>query len=202
MIFPQHPARILWIFVGVAFIMYECVAVPILLCFDTDPVGAFKVFGYVVTFYFLGDVLISFFTGYQTPAGETILEPGIVISRYLRSWFVPDMLASVPLDMLLAGTGSGGGRSFKLMRFLRLLRLARLIRIMKLKTIMNVVEARMEGNTMFRFASRLFKLLGFLAMAMHWCACLWYLWGTLEKEQGESQDSWVKVPGGPRIQQH
>merc|ERR1719359_2264954 len=41
---------------------------------------------------------------------------------------------------------------------------------------------------MFRFASRLLKLLGFLCMAMHWCACLWFLVGNQET----SETSWVE----------
>lgn len=47
----------------------------------------------------------------------------------------------------------------------------------------------MEGNVLFRFSSRLLKLLGFLGLAMHWCACLWYLIGTVENEEY----TWVKI---------
>jgi len=46
--------------------------------------------------YFFADLLLRFRTGYLTDEGELVMDPQMVARRYLRGWFVVDLLLSVP----------------------------------------------------------------------------------------------------------
>jgi hypothetical protein len=91
-----------------------------------------------------------------------------------------DLAASIPFEDLylmfaeINEDEEGGSMELKLLgllKLVRLLRLGRIIRYMKVK----------QG---FKVGIRMFQLLLFLVMMVHWISCLWYL---LIRERG----SWV-----------
>ena len=54
-----------------------------------------------------------------------------VACRYLRGWFILDLIASFPFDLLVSGGGGGGTslvKMFKLPRLLRAMKVARLLK--------------------------------------------------------------------------
>ena len=71
----------------------------------------------------------------MTPVADQVLvmEPKAVATHYLRTWFVLDLVASLPLDLLLRG---------RRLDILRLPRLLKIIRMMHYKSFSQAGQAQ------------------------------------------------------------
>ena len=118
-------------------------------------------------------MILQFVTSFKhtrgSQAGRLETDPKIVALNYLKSWFFIDLLASIPIDLiLLLATGSTSGASlnklFKLLRGVKLMRILRMSRLWQ----------RLLQKTKINPAIvRLFKLLGLLMFQWHWIGS-WY----------------------------
>lgn len=63
---------------------------------------AYLLFSVDVTF--IIDILINFRTTYVNAADEVESDPAKIAMHYLRGWFVIDLVAAIPFDLLLFGT--------------------------------------------------------------------------------------------------
>jgi hypothetical protein len=97
-------------------------------------VGAWKVFELLLDLFFCLDVLLNFFTGFHDAGGLYVNSRRQIAGRYLRGWFVLDVLSSVPVDYLseLAAGNANSLESLRLVRMLRLVRLLKLFRMSRL----------------------------------------------------------------------
>lgn len=53
---------------------------------------------------FIVDILINFRTTYVDIADEVESDPAKIAMHYLRGWFLIDLVAAIPFDLLLFGT--------------------------------------------------------------------------------------------------
>ena len=91
-----------------------------------------------------------FNTGYLDDFEFAIMDRKRVRDQYLATWFIPDVLSSVPIEIieLVATTGGDGAylRASKLLKLLRLSRIAKIFRIMKLSKLAKTFqEIRVSG---------------------------------------------------------
>ena len=110
-----------------------------------------------------------------------------IARRYLRTWFVIDLVSSVPFDALGMIPSATYLRRFKPLRLVRLLKLAR---VAKLKRIL----ARWEAYAVFAVSYAtlsVLKLSAMLAVFAHWSACLWGL-AANPSFVGEDAWSWIR----------
>jgi len=154
------------------------------LCFKVAPAGVFFAISSVIAVYFLLDIVINFFVGYVDKEGLVVMHLAPIAKKYLSSWFILDIVASVPLEWMELNSSAN---QLRVIRFLRLLRMARLMRLMKMKSLMSSVEEMVEGNQLVQFTIGLAKLLGALFVTTHWAACIWWAVGA-KARRGES---WV-----------
>ena len=66
---------------------------------NTDEGTAIFALDRLVDVFFVMDIFFNFYTGFTT-AGKMILEPRRIAREYLRTWFVLDVIASIPFDLL------------------------------------------------------------------------------------------------------
>ncbi|KAM9163491.1 voltage-gated inwardly rectifying potassium channel KCNH2 [Pangshura tecta] len=61
----------------------------------------------LVDIMFLIDILINFRTTYVNSNEEVVSQPGRIAIHYFKGWFLIDMVAAIPFDLLVFGSGSG-----------------------------------------------------------------------------------------------
>ncbi|CAE7338925.1 KCNH7 [Symbiodinium natans] len=101
---------------------------------EGDLVSPIGVFNILTNAFFFADMVLQFFIAYpiETRYGPRWVQIKKMIAlRYLRGWFLIDLMSTLPLDYLSPGTGLGLLRTIRLLRLLKLLRLARGIRVVR-----------------------------------------------------------------------
>uniref|UniRef100_A0A8C9TLP1 Potassium voltage-gated channel subfamily H member 7 n=1 Tax=Scleropages formosus TaxID=113540 RepID=A0A8C9TLP1_SCLFO len=60
----------------------------------------------IVDIMFIIDILINFRTTYVNANEEVVSHPGKIAIHYFKGWFLIDMVAAIPFDLLIFGSGS------------------------------------------------------------------------------------------------
>ena len=120
---------------------------------------------------FIIDLLVNLRTTYVKHNEELVTNASKIAKHYLKGWFLIDVTAAIPFDILfsLLQTG-GGGQSTTLMGLLKTARLLRLVRI-----------ARKLDRYSEYGVGVLILLTATFALIAHWLACIWYAIGRLER---------------------
>nr|QBP05213.1 potassium voltage-gated channel 11a [Petromyzon marinus] len=63
----------------------------------------------MVDIMFMVDIFINFRTTYINKNEEVVSHPGKIAIHYFKGWFLIDMVAAIPFDLLIFGSGSGSG---------------------------------------------------------------------------------------------
>lgn len=122
------------------FVLFPCFIIPLIFIIIILPLLLPPLLFFFVQYFsillLLGiestekDLILSFRTGYFEE-GELEMDPAIIRSNYLRSWFVVDFLSAIPVDMI----STEKSRSMSLLKLVKLLRLLRLLRMFRLNRI-------------------------------------------------------------------
>eukprot|EP00439_Symbiodinium_sp_Y106_P014783 s1126_g2.t1 len=145
---------------------------------ESYPFSVMGVFNILTNAFFLADMGLQFFIAYpiETRYGPRWVQSRKLIAlRYLRSWFVIDLMSTMPLDHISPGTGLGLLRTIRLLRLLKLLRLARGVRVVR--------RYQAEFGVSYRKSTLYLLFLSVLAVS-HWIACTL---GIIHKFQIESE---------------
>lgn len=122
------------------------------------------------------DIVFNFRTTYvNSKTGTEVISPvKITLNYVLYGRFIIDLLATIPFELIVAVILPDTNFSFQifgLLKLVRLLRLGRIITYMKFK----------QG---LKIGFRIFQLLFFLLLLVHWIGCLWYMLVS-------TRDSWI-----------
>jgi hypothetical protein len=130
----------------VLLLVYTAIFVPYKIAFyDEDP-ATVVIVDYCVDILFFTDVIVNFITSIEDPVRQTIIKnPKAIASAYLQGWFILDLTACLPFDLLFGlfdpANGSGVDKNsvenrklIKLARLYRLIRIVRMLKIFKMNT--------------------------------------------------------------------
>ena len=85
---------------------------------------------------FIIDIILNFFFVEEDVDGEIILDQKRIAASYLKSWFFVDVIASIPVSIIVLFSEESEGlvsiRFLKLTKFTRLYRLLTLFKMIKL----------------------------------------------------------------------
>ncbi|KAG7464114.1 hypothetical protein MATL_G00183840 [Megalops atlanticus] len=132
----------------------------------------------IVDIMFIIDILINFRTTYVNLNEEVVSHPGKIAIHYFKGWFLIDMVAAIPFDLLIFGSGSD--ETTTLIGLLKTARLLRLVRV-----------ARKLDRYSEYGAAVLMLLMCIFALIAHWLACIWYAIGNVEKPYLEHKIGWL-----------
>jgi len=168
-----------WDLVVILLALYNCVSIPYEVAFNTKITDHWlmTIFNYVVDVCFFLDVVMNFRTTYinNKTGSEVISQKRICLHYIIGGRFWVDLLASIPFELVISlfigDTSSGNLQLLGLLKLVRLLRLGRIITYMKFKSSLKI-------------GFKMFQLLLFLLLLVHWIGCLWYI-------MVRSKDSWL-----------
>ncbi|KAI3381575.1 hypothetical protein SNEBB_008734 [Seison nebaliae] len=195
-----HPCsnfRFYWDLLMLGLLMANLIILPVAISFFNDRHYPTKwlTFNIFSDSFFILDVVVNFRTGILTNdyAEEIILEPKAIANHYLRTWFVIDMLSSLPLDYIFiifedTDTNSSyvkTGRAFKVLRLTKLISLLKLLRVSRL---IRYVRQWEEFLSVAGMVMRILNLVCLILLLGHWNGCLQFLVPML---QDYPEDSWV-----------
>uniref|UniRef100_H3ARA5 Potassium voltage-gated channel subfamily H member 6 n=1 Tax=Latimeria chalumnae TaxID=7897 RepID=H3ARA5_LATCH len=136
----------------------------------------------IVDIMFIIDIAINFRTTYVNKNDEVVSHPGKIAIHYFKGWFLIDMVAAIPFDLLIFQSGSD--ETTTLIGLLKTARLLRLVRV-----------ARKLDRYSEYGAAVLFLLMCTFALIAHWLACIWYAIGNVERPYMEHKIGWLDSLG-------
>ena len=207
-IHPHQPPRLAWDCISVLLIFYSIVAIPFVLAFDPPSArsggrGAMNLINRGVDIIFMADVVLNFFTAIvENPDGsKMIIELSEIRRRYIKGWFIVDVLSAFPIDMIVnekTGEKVKAVQMAKSFKIFRLLRVARIFRVMRLQRILNMTK---YAFVMRHHARHLIIDLTVVLLLAHWCTCAFYGVGTIgcvahgDEDEECTNSSWISVAG-------
>ncbi|KAM6174342.1 LOW QUALITY PROTEIN: voltage-gated inwardly rectifying potassium channel KCNH6 [Erethizon dorsatum] len=136
----------------------------------------------IVDIMFVVDIVINFRTTYVNSNDEVVSHPRCIAVHYFKGWFLIDLVAAIPFDLLIFRTGSD--ETTTLIGLLKTARLLRLVRV-----------ARKLDRYSEYGAAVLFLLMCTFALIAHWLACIWYAIGNVERPYLEPKIGWLDSLG-------
>uniref|UniRef100_A0A8C9TQ04 Voltage-gated inwardly rectifying potassium channel KCNH2 n=1 Tax=Scleropages formosus TaxID=113540 RepID=A0A8C9TQ04_SCLFO len=134
----------------------------------------------IVDIMFVIDIVINFRTTYVNANDEVVSQPGRIAVHYFKGWFLIDMVAAIPFDLLIYRSGEETTTLIGLLKTARLLRLVRVAR-------------KLDRYSEYG-AAVLFLLMCTFALIAHWLACIWYAIGNVERNSS-SRIGWLDSLG-------
>ncbi|XP_028316812.1 potassium voltage-gated channel subfamily H member 8 [Gouania willdenowi] len=149
---------------------YVAVTVPYNVCFigdDDDLTRSTTVSDISVEILFIIDIVFNFRTTYVSKSGQVIFDARQICIHYLTTWFIIDLVAALPFDLLYAFKVS-------VVSVVHLLKTVRLLRLLRL---LQKMDRYSQHSTVV-----LTLLMSMFALLAHWMACIWYVIGKMEME--------------------
>ncbi|XP_036394620.1 potassium voltage-gated channel subfamily H member 8-like [Megalops cyprinoides] len=149
---------------------YVAVTVPYNVCFigdDDDITRSTTVSDIAVEILFIIDIVLNFRTTYVSKSGQVIFEARLICIHYMTTWFIIDLVAALPFDLLYAFKVS-------VVSVVHLLKTVRLLRLLRL---LQKMDRYSQHSTVV-----LTLLMSMFALLAHWMACIWYVIGKKEME--------------------
>uniref|UniRef100_A0A8C0WEH7 Cyclic nucleotide-binding domain-containing protein n=1 Tax=Castor canadensis TaxID=51338 RepID=A0A8C0WEH7_CASCN len=165
------PFKAVWDWLILLLVIYTAVFTPYSAAFllsdqDESQRGAcgytcspLTVVDLIVDIMFVVDIVINFRTTYVNTNDEVVSHPRRIAIHYFKGWFLIDMVAAIPFDLLIFRTGSD--ETTTLIGLLKTARLLRLVRV-----------ARKLDRYSEYGAAVLFLLMCTFALIAHWLACI------------------------------
>lgn len=144
---------------------------------------------------FVVDIILNFFTSYKVERfdeGPATLKQTSL--KYLSSYFLPDLISTVPWDVVSGPTVDGGPTLLFLVRYLRLLRLVKLPRLGRaLRVRESFTHVEVKFNIKYGHM-KLITLVFTVVIIAHWFACFFYFFGTFpDSTDPDYFTSWTGV---------
>ena len=191
---PKYRGKIQWdSFVG-SLILYSIIVVPVQIAFSTPMQGALRWWDLTVDFVFFLDIIICFRTGYFSDEEDAVITvPSKIYSNYMKTWFMIDLLSSIPFEFIINQSISQshiGVSSIRLLKSIRLVRLLKLARLVKLSRYVSLIEDYVGISPATFDLASLFVQIIFIA---HILGCIWWGLGIVMSEPG---NGWMDDPYG------
>ncbi|KAL7829922.1 hypothetical protein AOLI_G00308070 [Acnodon oligacanthus] len=161
---------------------YVAVTVPYNVCFigDDDLTRSTTVSDIAVEILFIIDIVLSFRTTYVSKSGQVIFNARQICIHYLTTWFIIDLVAALPFDLLYTFKVSVvSHRQVSVVHLLKTIRLLRLLRLLQ------KMDRFSQHSTVV-----LTLLMSMFALLAHWMACIWYIIGKKEMESNAHTHTW------------
>ncbi|XP_055530031.1 potassium voltage-gated channel subfamily H member 2 isoform X11 [Wyeomyia smithii] len=191
------PFKAVWDWIILILVMYTAIFTPYVAAFllnepdfnqrknrkyADDPI---VIIDLIVDVTFVIDILINFRTTFVNGQDEVVSHPGRIAVHYLSGWFLIDLVAAIPFDLLLVGSDTDelGLDKDETTTLIGLLKTARLLRLVR-------VARKIDRYSEYG-AAVLVLLMATFALIAHWLACIWYAIGNAERPTMKNKIGWL-----------
>ncbi|XP_052654492.1 potassium voltage-gated channel subfamily H member 8 isoform X5 [Harpia harpyja] len=166
---------------------YVAVTVPYNVCFighdELSTTRSTTVSDIAVEILFIiADIILNFRTTYVSKSGQVIFEARSICIHYVTTWFIIDLIAALPFDLLYAFNVTviftPSTLRCCLNRTVSLVHLLKTVRLLRLLRLLQKLDRYSQHSTIV-----LTLLMSMFALLAHWMACIWYVIGKREMEQ-------------------
>ncbi|KAI8464208.1 MAG: hypothetical protein J3K34DRAFT_462033 [Monoraphidium minutum] len=177
---PRGGFRKRWDLLLLLEVAFLVIMVPFVMCFGitygtNQPISIIEL---VIDVTFLADIWLSFRTGILDMRTHTVdTDHRTIARRYLRTWFLPDLLTALPYEWLLLGGAELVQlvKAVRLMKILRMLRLVKLVKLGRSSLLMHHIAHKLGPHLL-----QLAKLCLAAATLTHYITCFFYYAALLE----------------------
>jgi hypothetical protein len=135
---PTDKCKRAWDAYVVILLVYTCLSLPVRIAFYLyEDVPEWDVFELLIDISFMIDILLAFNTAVELEGGGLLLSRRTIILRYLTTYFLTDVMGSIPFYLIFA-KGALVLRTTRLLRLPRILRVLRLMRLFKMSKVFNM----------------------------------------------------------------
>lgn len=160
-----------------------CIYTPIYISFSLDDflvhgTNSWYLLNLILDFIFLIDIAVVFFSAFYDEDFKIVDDFKIIATNYLRGWFVTDIIAIIPFDLIVINN-----KAQKVNSMIRIVKIGRIYKIIKLTRLLRMVKIMNKRNQIFQLASQLFqfgnglqRIAFFIISSLLVChifACLW-----------------------------
>nr|XP_055039106.1 potassium voltage-gated channel subfamily H member 2 [Misgurnus anguillicaudatus] len=179
------PFKAVWDWLILLLVIYTAILTPYSAAFllNDDQDVSVQTCGYscsplnvvdlIVDIMFIIDIVINFRTTYVNANDEVVSHPLRIAVHYFKGWFLIDMVAAIPFDLLIYRNGDAEEVNAETTTLIGLLKTARLLRLVR-------VARKLDRYSEYG-AAVLFLLMCTFALIAHWLACIWYAIGSVER---------------------
>lgn len=181
-VLPDHPYYMAWTVVTAFFIVFYLFVVPVRIGFSkwtptndfVQGQGGWLVFDLCADGIFILDLVLNFRTVVKLPGGEYLTDYLSIGYNYVfvSKWFWPDLIASVPVSLILQDGSEGVGSINKVLRLVRIFKLFRVFRMARF--LKNLEEMAIVNPS----SIRLMGLVVSYFYLLHLFACIYWFFLT------------------------
>eukprot|EP01083_Nonionella_stella_P149628 475533_1 len=190
---PYGVFRLSWDILVMMLLIWTCIEVPFTLAFNIvltldDPFG---VCALLIDCLLLLDVYLNFRTAYfdRYNPFQLITNPSEIGAQYVKTWFLLDLLTSIPFEFLVPTTNNDATRILKLLRIFRLLRLLKLLRFLRMMKVFNNMLRGILTRTVV-MVLKCVRIICLMILTAHYVSCLWWFFG--RESLAYYDESWIQ----------
>ena len=205
---PSSPHRLGWDVVILVLLVYTMIVTPLRLGFDLEA----EVLGFwfwlesLIDCLFVADVVVNFLTSYtDEETGKMVSNLCSIANAYVRSWFLLDVVSSIPFDLIsYASNGdasedyglTSGAKTLKTGRVIKVMRIFKLSKLLRLARAVKVGQRLEEHlDLVGRAPVKIFKIVFATLFMSHIFACGWAGMARVNGERAYMTNSWVSMWG-------
>jgi CRP-like cAMP-binding protein len=189
---PSSNFKTMWSLLIFFLVLYSVIVTPVIIAFSIDDYNIL-VIDTVIDCIFLVDTFLHFFIPFHGANTKFIYNPYEIIKHYLSTWFIFDLLTSLPIRLITHdSSGKNIEKLFRLTRLFRLGKWLKVARLMKLLQNNRMVEIVMNIEIISIIQiNRVVKFIIILLMMVHISSCLWIYVGNVI----DTGDTWIIANG-------
>ena len=194
---PMNPSsnfRRFWELMVLVLVLFQAIYIPLTVSFKINhpKYTSWWTFDLTADVIFMVDLVMTFNVGVINSQNKLVMDRKIIAIYYIKSWFLLDLAASVPFDLIIeafqdpnAATGADGdsdantASATSLLKGFKLPRLLRLLKIMRLMRLVKFAKIRPEIIWWFQYSRhsnllRLISLFMSIIVAVHYMTCIFF----------------------------
>ena len=179
---PDDGFKIKWDLLITILLLFVFFVTPYRIAFVSTDNIVWTIVDLSIDFMFLIDIILNFFSAYYNQKYILVDKRGPIAWSYIRGWFFIDLIAIVPLNMILSWSDFGSllrlTKVSKLYKLVKMFRLVRMLKIIKERNkIVKYINDFLKVSVAFE---RLFFFLLVFSLIIHIVSCFWVMVAKLE----------------------